>query len=276
MGKQKEKVMENDPDNTRIAHDTADAVSIYMQKKIMPTFSGHTSKEIRDLIDDSRQLLQKVHRKLRAAAAAEGNAAKQAQKGKTSALLLWATPPIRGVRRLTTYGGASRWLKFQLLGSAAFIFPRKRPSAAAELQGAASSQQQLFLAWMQSMGRRQDSIFQDAASKPLATEDSDEEDDDDELSDDSEDMGSHRGGTRPAREERPLQSRGLEGSEHGLLGFARQVADEVGPSDEVSASDIMMFAKKVAQANHSESGVITESSGVGFDFRAGARHRAQD
>ncbi|CAK9018534.1 unnamed protein product [Durusdinium trenchii] len=106
MGKQKEKVMENDPDNTRIAHDTADAVSIYMQKKIMPTFSGHTSKEIRDLIDDSRQLLQKVHRKLRAlkeppadtgaAAAAEGNAAKQAQKGKTSALLLWATPPIRG------------------------------------------------------------------------------------------------------------------------------------------------------------------------------------
>ena len=26
-----------------------------------------------------------------------------------------------------------------------------------------SSQQQLFLAWMQSMGRRNDSIFQDAA-----------------------------------------------------------------------------------------------------------------
>lgn len=53
---------------------------------------------------------------------------------------------MAGVRRLTTYGGASRWLKFQ-----------KRPSAAADVNANASTaQQQLFLAWMQSMGRRQD------------------------------------------------------------------------------------------------------------------------
>jgi len=64
----------------------------------------------------------------------------------------------------------------------------------------------------------------------------------------------------------------VDGSDSGLLGFARQVADEVGPSDQVSMSDIMMFAKKVA-ANPSESGVITESSGVGFDFRELRRER---
>ena len=52
---------------------------------------------------------------------------------------LWVTF-CPGVRRLTTYGGASRWLKFQCLGAASREFvkigevPRKRPSAAAELQ----------------------------------------------------------------------------------------------------------------------------------------------
>ena len=212
---------------------------------------------------------------------------------------------MAGVRRLTTYGGASRWLKFQ-----------KRPSAAADLQGAASSQQQLFLAWMQSMGRRQESIFQDAASKPQKEEADDEISDDSEddldsgsdssdgkatatpagdararrsrskLAEEDEDPGSaseseesgklelqsHRAASRVAREERPLKSRGVDGSDSGLLGFARQVADEVGPSDQVSMSDIMMFAKKVA-ANPSESGVITESSGVGFDFRELRRER---
>lgn len=106
MSKQKEKVLENDPDTNRIAHDTADAVNIYTQNKMMPMFSGHSSKEIRDLVDESRQLLHAVHKELRqlkeappdtgAAAAAEGNAAKQAQKGKTSALLLWSHPPLRG------------------------------------------------------------------------------------------------------------------------------------------------------------------------------------
>eukprot|EP00931_Biecheleriopsis_adriatica_P035066 TRINITY_DN20208_c0_g1_i1.p1 TRINITY_DN20208_c0_g1~~TRINITY_DN20208_c0_g1_i1.p1 ORF type:complete len:2091 (-),score=488.04 TRINITY_DN20208_c0_g1_i1:45-6011(-) len=81
---------------------------------------------------------------------------------------------MAGVRRLTTYGGASRWLKFQ-----------KRPSATADVAGASNSQQQLFLAWMQSMGRRQESIFQDAASQQLAL--TTDKTGDEEISDDSED-----------------------------------------------------------------------------------------
>ncbi|CAE7240911.1 KCNH6 [Symbiodinium sp. CCMP2456] len=207
---------------------------------------------------------------------------------------------MAGVRRLTTYGGASRWLKFQ-----------KRPSAAADLQGAGSSQQQLFLAWMQSMGRRQESIFQDAASKPPpphtsgdADELSDDSEDLDSLSEDSDseeeeeeepelqqegtsrpsrrsqhvhkpkdghdsetdaadtpkmELQSHRG-DRLGREERAMHRRGL-GSKDEILGYARQVADEMGQSDGVSVSDIMMFAKRVA-AHPSESGVVTESFGV--------------
>lgn len=76
---------------------------------------GNSAKQVNDLVEESRltwqcsltlvdrQLLHKVHMKLRAlrappsdtgaAAAAEGNAAKQAQKGRTSALQLWARPP---------------------------------------------------------------------------------------------------------------------------------------------------------------------------------------
>ncbi|CAE7944059.1 unnamed protein product [Symbiodinium sp. KB8] len=186
-----DKMLDKDPDNTRVPQDTADAVQMYAQKRIVPTFTGGlTMRKINDLISESRQLLHKVHGKLNAmkvkppdtgsAAAAEGASAKQAQKQQSSALQLMAIPPARGwrlsVRRLTTYGGASRWLKFQ-----------KRPSAAADLQGAGSSQQQLFLAWMQSMGRRQESIFQDAASKPPPPHRSG---DADELSDDSEDLDS--------------------------------------------------------------------------------------
>ncbi|CAE7727481.1 unnamed protein product [Symbiodinium sp. CCMP2592] len=206
------KMLDKDPDNTRVPQDTADAVQMYAQKRIVPTFTGGlTMRKINDLISESRQLLHKVHGKLNAmkvkppdtgsAAAAEGAGAKQAQKQQSSALQLMVIPPARGgashlaqflptislhngkqrqsedgVRRLTTYGGASRWLKFQ-----------KRPSAAADLQGAGSSQQQLFLAWMQSMGRRQESIFQDAASKPPPPRTSA---DADELSEDSEDLDS--------------------------------------------------------------------------------------
>ena len=102
VAKQKEKVVENDPDTKRIAHDTADAINIYTQTQMMPVFSGHTSKEVRNLVDESRQLLHAVHKKLRAlkeappdtgaAAAAEGGAAKQAQKAKTSSLQIWSTP----------------------------------------------------------------------------------------------------------------------------------------------------------------------------------------
>eukprot|EP00439_Symbiodinium_sp_Y106_P001568 s373_g1.t1 len=57
-----------------------------------------------------------------------------------------------------------------------------------------------------------------------------------------------------------MHRRGL-GSKDEILGYARQVADEVGQSDGVSVSDIMMFAKRVA-AHPSESGVVTESFGV--------------
>ncbi|CAE7902380.1 unnamed protein product, partial [Symbiodinium microadriaticum] len=166
-----DKMLDKDPDNTRVPQDTADAVQMYAQKRIVPTFTGGlTMRKINDLISESRQLLHKVHGKLNAmkvkppdtgsAAAAEGASAKQAQKQQSSALQLMAIPPARG------------W---------------KRPSAAADLQGAGSSQQQLFLAWMQSMGRRQESIFQDAASKPPPPHRSG---DADELSDDSEDLDS--------------------------------------------------------------------------------------
>ncbi|CAE7212165.1 unnamed protein product [Symbiodinium necroappetens] len=307
-----DKMLDKDPDNTRVPQDTADAVQMYAQKRIVPTFTGGlTMRKINDLISESRQLLHKVHGKLNAmkvkppdtgsAAAAEGASAKQAQKQQSSALQLMAIPPARGwrlsVRRLTTYGGASRWLKFQ-----------KRPSAAADLQGAGSSQQQLFLAWMQSMGRRQESIFQDAASKPppphrsgdadelsdsedldSLSEDSDSEDEEEpeprqegtsrpsrrsehvhkpKDGHDSEtdaadtpkmELQSHRG-DRLGREERAMHRRGL-GSKDEILGYARQVADEMGQSDGVSVSDIMMFAKRVA-AHPSESGVVTESFGV--------------
>ncbi|CAJ1407630.1 unnamed protein product [Effrenium voratum] len=66
VGKEKEKVVEHDPDTKRIAHDTADAVNIFVQSKMMPMFSGSTMKEVRNLMDDSRTLLHKVHAKLRA------------------------------------------------------------------------------------------------------------------------------------------------------------------------------------------------------------------
>eukprot|EP00930_Biecheleria_cincta_P048018 TRINITY_DN3339_c0_g1_i1.p1 TRINITY_DN3339_c0_g1~~TRINITY_DN3339_c0_g1_i1.p1 ORF type:complete len:2265 (-),score=379.79 TRINITY_DN3339_c0_g1_i1:70-6864(-) len=239
---------------------------------------------------------------------------------------------MAGVRRLTTYGGASRWLKFQ-----------KRPSAAADVRGVSTSQQQLFLAWMQSMGRRQDSIFQDAANanKAILDEDQDVSDDsEDELDEEasdadeessseeaddseaeeqtssrqassrkesnktessarsdrsgsspssgSEDSGSsgsegsgseatskhskdvelqsykkkHRrdkGKYRPAREGSPLGGRrGTGSSSGGILGFARGIAEDVGQSSIVSESDIMMFAKHVAN-KASDSGVVTES-----------------
>eukprot|EP00928_Gymnodinium_smaydae_P028017 TRINITY_DN21486_c0_g1_i2.p1 TRINITY_DN21486_c0_g1~~TRINITY_DN21486_c0_g1_i2.p1 ORF type:complete len:868 (+),score=217.44 TRINITY_DN21486_c0_g1_i2:425-3028(+) len=99
---------------------------------------------------------------------------------------------MAGVRRLTTYGGASRWLKFQ-----------KRPSAAADVKAHAStSQQQLFLAWMQSMGRRQESIAGDASNANAIGDGRDElsedsEDDIDSLSaseeEDEEDLGEDPG-----------------------------------------------------------------------------------
>ncbi|CAJ1407629.1 unnamed protein product, partial [Effrenium voratum] len=101
--------------------------------------------------------------------------------------------------------------------------------------------------------------------KPEVQEVAQEDGSDEESgsSDSKLELQSQRVGS-PSREERPLRARGLEGSDSGILGYARQVAEEVGPSDGVSVSDILMFAKKVA-ANPSESGVVTESSGVG-DF----------
>merc|ERR1719395_513726 len=67
---------------------------------------------------------------------------------------------MAGVRRLTTYGGASQWLDF-----------KKKKSGSAE--GASSDEQALFLAWMASMGRRQDSLFALDKDEKKAAEDDD-------------------------------------------------------------------------------------------------------
>eukprot|EP00439_Symbiodinium_sp_Y106_P018107 s373_g2.t1 len=215
-----DKMLDKDPDNARVPQDTADAVQMYAQKRIVPTFTGGlTMRKINDLISESRQLLHKVHSKLNAmkvkppdtglgfmhmsrvricqhflsksdcvpsrpngseateqCSAIDGHSPCPRWRFPVGAVPSHHLTVRMSVRRLTTYGGASRWLKFQ-----------KRPSAAADLQGAGSSQQQLFLAWMQSMGRRQESIFQDAASKPPPPRTSA---DADELSEDSEDLDS--------------------------------------------------------------------------------------
>lgn len=94
---------------------------------------------------------------------------------------------MAGVRRLTTYGGASRWLKL-----------KKRGSAAAQARQASTSQQQLFLAWMQSMGRRQESVFAGDTSGG-AIQDYDSEDSEDlldELSSSSEERDASGAGSK--------------------------------------------------------------------------------
>mmetsp|Transcript_1712 Transcript_1712/g.5961 ORF Transcript_1712/g.5961 Transcript_1712/m.5961 type:complete len:1611 (-) Transcript_1712:131-4963(-) len=137
---------------------------------------------------------------------------------------------MAGVRRLTTYGGASRWLKLQ-----------KRPSAAADVKASAStSQQQLFLAWMQSMGRRQESIFQDAAGSkkslraPGDGDSEDSEDDLDSLSDSDEDGLQDAAASgrpkSPGRLEDDLAKRN-EGSDSGS-----DFADDVEEDDDGSGS----------------------------------------